>query len=199
MKCLAELMIVLLTAFALPKEKEKVPRSTVLEGVNRSVVMNYCDTQPIDNLEGLWAFPDDEVLLWIKKCSETVEYSEKFQYQVIVVEAEDQYLEPGSIIGYLSMTPDIDQYRMWLFTDYGNDIFLNPQDCVATLIEDGFGLSFTKKEHRVIINPMGLLPNFWRIIKIQTSDPARTMKKGFIKVYPGYDGNGSMRNSPRYL
>ena len=199
MRCLTGLMIVLFTTIIFPRGNEKIPHSEIIEGVNRNVVMAYCDTCPIDKLEGLWAFPDDEILLWIKKCSDAVEYSKRFQYQVIAVEAEDQYIVPGSIIGYLSITPDADQYRMWLFTDCHNTIFSKPQDCVATLIEDGYGIAFTKKEHRVTINPMGLLPNFWRIIKVQTSDPKKTQKRGFIKVYPSYDGNGSMRNSPRYL
>lgn len=138
MRCLTGLMIVLFTTIIFPRGNEKIPHSEIIEGVNRNVVMAYCDTCPIDKLEGLWAFPDDEILLWIKKCSDAVEYSKRFQYQVIAVEAEDQYIVPGSIIGYLSITPDADQYRMWLFTDCHNNIFSKPQDCVATLIEDGY-------------------------------------------------------------
>lgn len=178
---------------------DKLPKSELQPGINRPTVIEYCDTRPIDNLEGLWSFPDDNVLLFIKKSSCPTDYSGKYQYSIIVVEAEDQYLAPGQVIGYLSITPDTDVFRMWLFTEIISGFPAVPQECVATLVEDGQGLSFRKKEHRVKINPLGILPNFWKIIKVQTSDPLKNIPKGFVKIYPSYDGNGSMPNVPRYL
>lgn len=177
----------------------KLPAPQVINGINYQTVIDYCDSNPIDNLEGLWSFPDDQVLLFIKKNSQNDNRTANCQYSIIVVEAEDQYLLPGQVIGYLSITPESNTFRMWLYTEIAFSIPAKPQECIAKLIEDSYGLTFRKKEYRVKINPLGILPNFWRIIKVQSTDPTLNKTKGFIKIYPSYDGNGSSYSTPRYL
>lgn len=198
-KVLFRAIVVILLNVSVSVVAEKLPKPELYPGINRQTVIEYCDTRPIDNLEGLWSFPDDNVLLFIKKNSRPADYADRCHYSIIVVEAEDQYLTPGQEIGYLSITPDAEIYRMWLFTELISGLPAVPQECVATLVEDAQDLTFRKKEHRVKFNPLGILPNFWKIIKVQTSDPVKNLPKGFVKIHPSYDGNGSMPNVPRYL
>lgn len=194
------ILIILIICDAVVSRAENLPYSPpVIAGVNESSVRRYCDVNPLDKLEGLWVYPDDGVLLWICKVEETTDISAKYPYQIIVVKSEDQYVSPGQVIGYMSITPDPEKFRMWLYSDVSHNKLIKPKECAATIMEDGYSLAFTSKERKIRINPLGLLPRLWRIVKMQTDNPVDKLPEGFVKVYPGYDGNGSMLHIPRYL
>ena len=50
-----------------------------------------------DNLTGLWNYPEEQMVVAIRKSSE-------FSYQLIAVEAENEAIDCGTVIGYLTTT-----------------------------------------------------------------------------------------------
>lgn len=179
--------------------KAALPKPCVVEGVTRQSVKEYCDTTALDAIEGVWSYPDDGMLMLITKVADAADIDSSVHYRIVVIESADQSLRPGQVIGYLAMTPEVGQFRLWMYTDISRRIPVRPEECHATLSDDRCGLAIVAKQYKLKINPFGLLPSFWRMARIQTVDPAAKTSKGFLKVYPSYDGNGSQRRTPRYL
>ncbi len=155
---------------------------------------DYCDTAPLDPAEGIWEYPDDGVTVLIRR-SPTMEGT----YEVIAIDSEDTRIAPGSVIGRLESTPDPRQFRLTLATKARKGILGSPAECLATLSADGDALHVKSKKTKIVFNPSALLPRFWRVARLRTSDPLDKLPAGMIKVYPSYDGNGSSRRHPRYL
>lgn len=171
----------------------------VVPGVNMDSAKIYCDTHPIDNLEGVWSFPDDNITLFIQKVADSTDAHSSFPYRIVVLSASDQALSPGLVIGYISVTPESDRYRVWLYTGITGRVLNKPKECEGVISEDGYSLLLDSRKVTVKFNPLGLLPNLWRIMRLREDDPTRRLSKGFIKIYPSYDGNGSFLHIPRYL
>lgn len=154
----------------------------------------YCDTAPLDRIEGIWEYPDDGVTVLIRRQGATTGI-----YEVVAIDSEDTRITPGNIIGQLESSPDPRQFRLTLLTKARKGVLGTPAQCLATLSTEGDALFVKSKKTKIIFNPSVLLPRFWRVARIRTSDPLDKMPAGMIKVYPSYDGNGSSRRQPRYL
>lgn len=168
--------------------------------------IEICDSVPLDNLEGVWIYPEDNVTVLILK-NEKTSLSSLPQYEIRVVESTDCNLNPGEYLGKIIPTPDRKKFTVELLTERKGIELLKPKTCIATLSADGDALTFrhnsSKIRLRLNLNPSILLPKLWRgMIRIGTSSSAKDSDKapeGMIKIYPSYDGNGSSRRQPRYL
>lgn len=79
-----------------------------------------------DNLTGLWNYPEEQMVVAIRKSSE-------FNYQLIAVEAENEAIDCGTVIGYLTTTANKSKMRMWLYSVVDGDRLTSPVECVAEL------------------------------------------------------------------
>ena len=156
----------------------------------------YCDTSPLESIEGIWCFIDDKTDVLIRKCS-----VDKFNnhYEIIVLNSADKSLKPGLVLGYIYSTPDNNKFKMYLYTKLSSKGILSPQECAATLSSDKYSIVVEAPKIKLRINIAGLLPHLWKIIRYKAENPASELPKGFIKIYPSYDGNGSSLYQPRYL
>lgn len=163
-----------------------------------------CDALPLEPVEGIWLYPDDNVTVTVLRTS-SASSSSFSEYGIYVVEAEDCGIVPGDKIGTLTATPQPSVFSLQLFTERKDKRLLKPRTCVATLSKEGDYLTFKQPQggikFRLGLNATRLLPQFWRIVRISASPGSQEEKApvGMIKTYPSYDGNGSSRRTPRYL
>lgn len=174
----------------------KIPGSpTILPNFDLETATNYCDTAPLNHIEGIWEFTEDEITVCIKQN----DFDNISDYIMIIVETNNATTEPGQILGYIDSTSDFRKYKMFIYSDIANGIICRPIECAATISDDKHSISFQSESIKLKFNVFGLLPYFWRTIRFSKSSPAESLPKGFIKTYPSYDGNGSSLYNPRYL
>lgn len=165
-----------------------------------------CDELPLENIEGVWLYPDDKVTVTILREETELTYNEFPSYSISVIDTSDARLHPGEEIGRLYATAEADVYRIELSTEKKNELLLKPKSVLATLSKDGETLLIKQQKSplkgRVHLNINRLLPGFWKIVSIGVSSNANSSVKaplGMVKIYPSYDGNGSSKRKIRYL
>ena len=163
-----------------------------------------CDSLPLEPIEGIWVYPEDNVTVLVTRCDLTS--STAFPtYDLHIVETSDCKLRPGEKIGVFEATPDVSKYRLVMFTHRKKGLLTNPESCLARISSDGETILVNKEKKglklRFSFNPSILLPKLWRIIRIGTSSGGTKQDApiGLVKIYPSYDGNGSTQRKPRYL
>lgn len=165
-----------------------------------------CDQQPLSTLEGIWTYPDDNIVVLILEKPQNGN-SEFPSYDISVVRTSDVKLHPGDIVGDLTATPQKDTFKLKLYTEKNNDILLKPKSCLAVLSKDEDALLIKKQKipfkGRLNLNFNRLLPGFWKIVSTGISSSSNngnvSPAVGMVKIYPSYDGNGSSKRKPRYL
>lgn len=164
----------------------------------------YCDSMPLQSPEGIWIYPEDGVTVLITR-EKKISQSQLNSYSIRVIESADTRLRPGDIIGLLAATPESNKFEVQLYTERKNNILFKPKTILAQLSNEGETMILKKDKaklnFRLTFNPSILLPNMWRIIRLNTStnNSSAATAIGMVKIYPSYDGNGSSRRQPRYL
>ena len=181
--------------------------ATIEKAYDPEMAKEICDELPLENVEGLWLYPDDKVSVLILNDREEEGNLQFPSYSISVVETSDAALNPGEEIGRLYATTDENTYRIELYTEKKNGLLLKPYSCIATLSKDGDSFTIKKQKSpfkgRLNLNFNRLLPGFWKIISTGIS-PAGNRNAleppvGMLKIYPSYDGNGSSKRKVRYL
>lgn len=167
---------------------------------------DICNELPLENVEGIWLYPDDKVTVLILKEEDTASKNSFDAYTISVVDTSDARLHTGDIIGRLYSTSDNKVFRIELSTERKNDLLLKPKSCLATLTKDGDEFVIKKQKApfkgRLNLNLSRLLPGFWKVVSMgisQQNNNTVQVPVGMIKIYPSYDGNGSSRRKVRYL
>lgn len=164
------------------------------EGMPESEVRSWCDNNPLQPIEGIWEYPDDNTRVLIK-ADEVVSGA----FSIIVISTPDCRLNPGDMIGRLLPSVDARQFRLEQCTRKDKLALAFPHDCTAILSADGESIRVKTKKLKLKINPTTLLPRFWRMVRISIDNPVENLPAGMVKIYPGYDHNGSLRRKIRIL
>ncbi len=154
----------------------------------------WCDDNMLDQVEGIWEYPEDGARVLIQS-----DPAIPGSFTLTVLSTPDCRLEPGDIIGRLYSSVDPKQFRLNQSTRKDKSALTRFCDCAAVLSADGETLKVKSPKVKFRINLNTLLPRFWRVVRLSVSDPASDLPAGLIKVYPGYDHNGSMRRHKRLL
>lgn len=200
--CRAALRLYVPLCCILPSPLYAVP--TVAFDMDRA--REICDSIPLDNIEGIWIYPADNVSVMVSRKEHTSGISFD-EYEITIIESYDCNLIPGECIGSITASSDAKKYSIELFTERKGLSLLKPKKCMATLSNDCDVLTIhhnqSKFKLRLNLNPSVLLPNLWKsVIRIGTTTSGKESDyapAGMIKIYPSYDGNGSTRRKPRYL
>lgn len=183
------------------------PVTSASEVYDIDAAKELCDRLPLRAPEGIWVYPDDNVLVLILR-RPAISPTSLSTYDIRVVETSDVRLKPGDNIGNLSETPESNRFVLELFTECKDKILTKPKTCMARLVEDGEAMILSKEKSkfnfRFTLNPSTLLPKMWKILRMNTSfgsnnSASQTPAIGLVKIYPSYDGNGSSKREPRYL
>lgn len=189
-------------ALVCPESKAQAP----LKAYDIDMAKEICSGLPLDNVEGIWVYPDDKVTVLI--LNDNTGGSNRLEsYSITVVETSDASLHPGEEIGRLMATADEKTFRIELATEKNNELLLKPKSVMATLSKDGDTFLIKRQKSpikgRLNFNFNRLLPGFWKIVStgITTNGQGNSVQVpvGMVKIYPSYDGNGSSRRRVRYL
>ncbi|MDE6298513.1 MAG: hypothetical protein K2M10_02520, partial [Muribaculaceae bacterium] len=154
-----------------------------------------CDELPLDPIEGIWIYPQDNVTVLVRKLP-SPSLSAADTYQLMVVEATDCRLNPGDVIGKMVASPELNKFTLSLFTSKKGGVMEKSSDCLATLSKDGESMVLSREKSRfrirINLNPNSLLPYLWRSlvrfgITVGNNDSTHLPAPGMIKVYPSYD------------
>lgn len=157
-------------------------------------IRDWCDSGVLSPIEGIWEYPEDGARVLIQS-----DPTHPGTYTISIISTPDCRLEYGDIIGRLHPSVDAKQFRLEQWTHKDKSIFSKAENCAATLSSDGESLRVKSPKLKFKINLNTLLPRFWRIVKISYDDPTDKLPAGLLKIYPGYDHNGSLRRKPRIL
>lgn len=156
---------------------------------------SYCDNAPLQDIEGIWHYVEDDVKVLVKKR----DFSEN-EFDMIVVETPDCRLLPGDVIGKVLASVDDSKFRLQVFTARKGNILTDMRECEAKLSGEKDILEIKPRKLKFRFRSLYILPRFWRMINVSVDDPAGKLPKGVVKIYPSYDGNeGSARRKVRYL
>lgn len=172
-----------LFAFSLPPAK-----NSLTPFCDMQAAVDYCDAHALQQPEGIWLYPDDNVIVLIAQKQHDQGNPAAPSFDIIVVETPDCMLSTGQIIGGLSRLADNKSYKLWLYTRKKGLDLVAPGNCLATLVDDGRGLVMKKPSVKIYINSLSLLPKFWRLVKIKLNNPMDKAPRGMIKLYPNPDG-----------
>lgn len=154
----------------------------------------WCESNVLQPIEGIWEYPEDNTRVLI-----SADNSIPGTYTLQVLSTPDCRIAPGEIIGRLYPSIDAKQFRLEQWTRKENMDLIKPNDCTATLSSDGESIRVKTAKFKVKISPTTLLPRFWRIVRVSINNPVDDLPAGLVKVYPGYDHNGSMKRKIRIL
>lgn len=148
---------------------------------------------PLDALEGMWQFPSGGATVAIV----TAPDSEPGQrMEMIIVEAPDRSLRPGTIVGAIDRGGERNVYRATLMTDLSDRGLLpaSPRQFVLTLDKDGAFLKIEPRRKNYRLNLWRLLPMMFSRL-VSTRFQGRQEIDGCTRVFPEPDPP----IQPRYL
>lgn len=157
-------------------------------------IIEWCDSGVLSKVEGIWEYPDDGAHVCIQ-----ADPTAPGAFSITVIHTPDCRLEYGDVIGRLYPTVDAKQFRLEQFTHKDKLNLTKAEQCAATLSADGESLRVKSPKLKFKVNIHTLLPRFWRVVKVSYDNPADKLPAGLVKVYPGYDHNGSLRRKIRIL
>lgn len=161
---------------------------------SESEIRDWCDSNVLSPIEGIWEYPEDGARVLIM-----ADPKNPSTYSITVISTPDCRLEYGDVIGRIHPSVDNKQFRLEQWTRKEKFIFSKAENCVATLSSDGESLRVKSPKLKFKVNLYTLLPRFWRIVRVSYKNPVDDLPVGLIKVYPGYDHNGSLRRKTRIL
>lgn len=157
----------------------------------------FCDTSTLQPIEGIWAYQQENLLVYIRKSANS--RSVPPVYDITIIESDDARLLPGTKIGTLNESTDPSVFRMKLYSAWDMGFLTLPQEYLATYRPDHEALYMKGQKLKLSFNPMRLLPSIFKAFSINYDDPLDDLPKGMIKIYPSHDGNGSSLRTIRYL
>lgn len=157
-------------------------------------IREWCDTGILTPVEGIWEYPDDGARVCIQ-----ADPTSPGCYTITVISTPDCRLDYGDVIGRLHPTVDSRQFRLEQYTHKERMALTKAEQCAATLSSDGESLRVKSPKLKFKINLHTLLPRFWRVVRVSYDDPTDKLPAGLVKVYPGYDHNGSLKRKIRIL
>lgn len=158
----------------------------------------YCDSRPLAQIEGIWEFTEDGLSVLIRK-NDNTSGSSVSGFDMIAVYDSSGIIPEGDRIGFLYPTVDSGKYKMQLIADRKKNPIAGMKTCLAVFDDREGSLEVKEDSRKIKFNPLGFLPHFWRIVRLRSEKPSEDIPKGLLRVYPSYDGNGSIRRTPRYL
>ena len=208
-RCILALIwaLVAIAAPAQPRYTKSVPsKGDILPGYTLSQFKEDLQSISAHTIEGVWQYVDDGVIFGIERFSNP-DFAKRIAYRIVLLQADDAALIPGTVIGYLSQGALPGHFDIWIYTHFNSDgIPLYPVKCDAALSADGRHITFKKNskfKFKMRVNMSRLLPSLLKAFSISVEPEIQASSLGFVKLFPIYDIDGSdTNNSPlqiRYL
>jgi len=191
------LILVAAISVAFNLHADTVPSTSVLlPGINIESMRERLDELDLQPLEGIWYYPNEEMTLGIERH----QGEHNIGYRIILLDAKDITLEPGTIIGYIATSATDNKYKLWIYSQRNKVSLFKPLECVATLNNQATTLIFDPPHWKlkIRVNFARFLPTLFRGISIVPEKVEEKLPIGFRKIYPE-GGDGNPFNRIRYL
>lgn len=166
--------------------------------VDTASAMRLCDEWGVSGAEGIWQLTDSDTQLLIFRRGRP-DLPGLPVYDIIAVAPPDISVETGEILGSCTPTADPAVYVLELFTKRdASGALTGRKRLEARMDAAGRHLTASAEKSNIRINLTGLLPGLSRILRIYF-DPVKKKIRGFHKIYPGIDPDGSMPGQIRML
>lgn len=211
---LLSLTILLILTLSLPAESaqaahkgieakalDNVPAmSLTLAGYdNAAVVTERMEAMPLHSIEGLWRFAAEGTLMAIERDDSreiSPDEAGTMVYRMVIVNAADLSLRPGTVMGYLSPTAKRGVYDARIYTgrtDAATTLH-SPKTCTLTLSDSDSRLVIARYGSSLRFNWWRLLPYMYsRLISRREKSPGNI--DGCLRVFPA----PAIPAEPRYL
>lgn len=156
----------------------------VLSGYEIEQVKSRCDATNLQPIEGVWYYPEEKMSVVIERCENPLG-NKSLYYRIVLVEANDMSLLPGTVIGYCLQATNWEEYKMWIYSEQKLSLLENPRECMGTLKDNNILL--VKRggiNVRVRVNFSRFLPSLFKGISIVPTKKDVDVSEGFRKIYP---------------
>ncbi len=159
--------------------------------------LEYCHEAPLDRIEGIWEFPEDNTAVLIRLSDQR-----KRKYDLIVITTPDCRLNPGEKIGEMTGSVDPDKFHLSLFTTRRDGLLSDPGNCMAIFNENDGSLRVEKRKFKISLRNARYLPNFWKMLSIfrfSSDNPVEKLPTGLTRLFPNPYSDKIEKGFPKYL
>lgn len=158
----------------------KIGSDQVLDGYLRNEVENRLASKNCDRIEGLWRLTGGGADVAIERGGEDG------GYLIVVVEAPNRMLLPGTVVGTISAAGNEGMYVAKMFTRIKGDMMIMPKSFSVKLDEDRGLLEFMKNRSTFRINLWHFVPFLYRN-SVSTFQGNAAAHGGAIRLIPEPD------------
>lgn len=172
-------------------------QSSVLKGYEYDSVISRLSQAPLHDIEGIWQFVDNGTTIVIEQFNpDEIAREQSHLYRIVILNSARLSIEPGTIMGYASITTKENCFDARIFSDGKlTGILSRPKTLTLNLSDDTSRLSFNEYKKEIKINLWKLIPYIYRVgISVKNTRPKGL--DGCIKIYPK---TTSAPLSPQYL
>ena len=196
-RCILLIMVVWALLAVASDHLDRVAR--FVDSMDETAMMRWCDTSPVQGLEGVWYYPAENVTMGIRRCEYSHPHNDCY---VIIMLANDNDLEllPGTVMGHIEQSAVSNRFKLTLFSERDHVTLLRPVEMVAALNDKSDELTFDPPHWnvKVRVNLVRFLPTiFGKLagVSVIPEIKGERLPIGFKKVYP----NVQRRERVRYL
>lgn len=160
----------------------------------------YLTENAVLPVEGIWEYVDEMMTFSIEQLHDK-RFSPRYKYRIVLLEAEDRSLEPGTIMGYMAETAKSDMFYIWLYSEGKDGELYSPRKCTVNLSENCEELIFepNKVEVKWRVNFFRFLPSLFRAISLSVNGDNEKELTGFKRIFPKNTTNPSLNSEIIYL
>lgn len=167
--------------------------SEILNGYSTAGQIEKMTCRPLSAIEGVWDFPDEAMKVTIERFS-SPNFSPRLAFRVIMLEADDMFLLPGTVIGYIAESADNSIFELWLYSEQQEQKLYSPVKCKATLSDNALLFERTVSlKMKVRVNFSRFLPKLFRGITISPEVKTEPLPVGFKRIFPKQNESDSKR------
>ena len=148
----------------------------VLAGyANRTAAEARLQTHELDDLEGLWSYPDENMTVAIERIGNN-------DYRMIVAETDNESVDCGTVMGYLTTTAKQSRLKMVLYSVIDGDLLTTPQNCVADFKNGTIIIKRKKLKMDLSVNLVRFLPSVFDGIRLYPRIESTDIEPGLHKI-----------------
>ena len=175
MRCLISIILIsLLMPTAMARNSEGLAHIA-----DKQAAMEYLQRNPLDAVEGIWEFPEDETTVLIKRSAD-----KNRSYDIILLTTPDCRLSPGEKIGYVEQTSDPKKFKLHIYISRKYGVLSDIRICVGR---------YSEKDEAFFIDPRTVSIKL-NTLKVKVNDPTTDLPKGMVRTHPRQEPE-----SPIYL
>ncbi len=166
--------------------------------VDTKSAMNLCDEWGLSGPEGIWQLTGSETKILIFR-RQSDELASLPVYDITAIVPPDMSIETGEILGTCIPTADPSTYILELYSKRDkNGKLCNKKRFQSKIDSSGRNMTNLPDKGSIRINILGMFPSLSRILRIYYNPADKTIR-GFRKIYPGIDPDGSLPGQIRML